>query len=175
MKRKNILITGASSGLGKGMARKFTKQGCNLALCTRRTDKLKILQTELKQQHPNVKFLFAHWMSTIRMVFLKYSVLSDETSNGSLDRIIVNGIGRGGSLGKGLAKPNRETAMTNFERHYPMEAALEIFREQTMGIWCRFFHVRFRGYPGAMNVYRNQSGFKEPVEERGLKCTNRLQ
>ena len=31
--RKNILITGASSGLGHGMAVEFAKQGCNLALC----------------------------------------------------------------------------------------------------------------------------------------------
>ena len=36
--RKNILITGASSGLGAGMAREFAKRGRNLALCARRTD-----------------------------------------------------------------------------------------------------------------------------------------
>jgi len=35
-----ILITGASSGLGEGMAREFAARGNNLALCARRTENL---------------------------------------------------------------------------------------------------------------------------------------
>ena len=41
--RENILITGASSGLGKGMAIEFAKQGRNLALCARRYENLETL------------------------------------------------------------------------------------------------------------------------------------
>lgn len=44
MLRKNILITGASSGLGKGMAIEFAKQGANLALCARRIERLEELK-----------------------------------------------------------------------------------------------------------------------------------
>ena len=47
--RSNILITGASSGLGAGMARLFAARGRNLALCARRTDKLDALKAELEQ------------------------------------------------------------------------------------------------------------------------------
>ena len=53
--RKNILITGASSGLGWGMAKEFAAQGANLALCARRTDKLEELKSELETNHPNIK------------------------------------------------------------------------------------------------------------------------
>ena len=52
--RKNILITGASSGLGKGMAKEFAKQGCNLALCARRFELLEQLKSELEQINPNI-------------------------------------------------------------------------------------------------------------------------
>ena len=47
MSRENILITGASSGLGKGMAIEFAKLGRNLALCARRVERLTDLQAEL--------------------------------------------------------------------------------------------------------------------------------
>ena len=55
--RQNILITGASSGLGKGMAAEFAKQGSNLALCARRLDRLEELRSELLAVNPNIKVL----------------------------------------------------------------------------------------------------------------------
>jgi short-subunit dehydrogenase len=45
--RRNILITGASSGIGRGMAREFARMGRNLALCARRVDRLAELRDEL--------------------------------------------------------------------------------------------------------------------------------
>ncbi len=48
---KIILITGASSGIGKGCARKFAAQGDRLILNARRTDKLTALAQELKENY----------------------------------------------------------------------------------------------------------------------------
>ncbi len=47
---KTILITGASSGLGAGMAREFAKKGYNLAICARRQERLDALKQELESQ-----------------------------------------------------------------------------------------------------------------------------
>ena len=43
------VITGASSGLGKQMARGFAKQGANLAILARRVERLEKLKNELEQ------------------------------------------------------------------------------------------------------------------------------
>ena len=44
--RQRILITGASSGLGAGMARTFAAKGRDLALCARRLDRLEDLKAD---------------------------------------------------------------------------------------------------------------------------------
>lgn len=48
---KTILITGASSGIGAGCARKFASQGARLILNARSTGKLESLAQELKEKY----------------------------------------------------------------------------------------------------------------------------
>ena len=48
---KTILITGASSGIGAGMAREFAQKGYNLAICARRLDRLESLKQELESKY----------------------------------------------------------------------------------------------------------------------------
>ena len=50
MKRKTIFITGATSGIGEGCARKFAAMGSNLILNGRNTEKLESLKKELTAQ-----------------------------------------------------------------------------------------------------------------------------
>lgn len=49
VKNKNVLITGASGGLGKYIANLFAQQGANVIICARRSDKLQNLKTNLEQ------------------------------------------------------------------------------------------------------------------------------
>ena len=48
---KIVLITGASSGIGEGCARKFAANGAKLILNSRSTEKLQILAQELKEKY----------------------------------------------------------------------------------------------------------------------------
>lgn len=132
--RSNILITGASSGLGEGMARRFAARGRNLALCARRTDRLESLKAELEDRHRDIRIsIRALDVNDYDRVF---DVFRDfRTDLGQLDRIIVNaGIGKGQPLGTGHFHANRQTAETNFVAALAQcEAAMEIFRAQQRG------------------------------------------
>ena len=76
---KTILITGASSGIGAGMAREFAKKGYNLAICARRLDRLETLKQELESQY-NIKVIAKTLDVTDYDQVLKFSALLKQTS-----------------------------------------------------------------------------------------------
>ena len=153
--RKNILITGASSGLGAGMAREFAARGRNLALCARRTERLDALKAELLAAHPGVRIsVKALDVADHDQVFGVFRAFREEF--GTLDRIVVNaGIGKGAPLGTGYFRANRETAETNFVAALAQcEAAMEIFRAQDAGHLVMISSVAaMRGMPKAVTTY----------------------
>jgi len=51
----NILITGATRGIGKAIALKMASKGYNLSLCARNMADLQELKMEIKQQFPSLK------------------------------------------------------------------------------------------------------------------------
>lgn len=153
--RKNILITGASSGLGKGMAIEFAKQGRNLALCARRLDRLEELKKELLVINPNISVLISPLdVNNHDDVFAVFNAFKQEM--GQLDRIIVNaGMGKGASIGTGFFHANKQTAETNFIAALAqLEAAMTIFRAQNSGHLVTISSISaVRGFRRAMTVY----------------------
>lgn len=152
---RTILITGASSGLGEGMAREFAARGDNLALCARRTEQLETLREELAENYPQVTVsILALDVNNHDQVFEVFRAFQQEF--GRLDRIVVNaGIGKGQPLGTGRFDANLQTAQTNFVAALAqMEAAMEIFREQNQGHLVTVSSVTaVRGMPGNVNTY----------------------
>lgn len=132
--RKNILITGASSGLGRGMAIEFAKLGRNLALCARRIENLEALRIELLAINPDIQvFIRTLDVDNHPQVFDVFDGFKSDL--GQIDRVIVNaGIGSGGPIGKGYFDENKQTANTNFVSALAQcEAAMAIFRQQNAG------------------------------------------
>lgn len=153
--RKNILITGASSGLGRGMARQLAARGRNLALCARRADKLDEVREELTRAYPGIQV-------TVRQLDVRdyeataAAFRSVRREFGSLDRIVVNaGLGSGASVGTGRFEVNRATAETNFLAGLAQcEAAMEIFRDQGSGHLVVVSSVSAaRGMPRHLTAY----------------------
>ncbi len=152
---KTVLITGASSGLGEGMARLFAKLGYNLAICARRTERLEQLKAELIDRYPEIRIehrvLDVTNYDTIFEVFEAFAA-----DFGHIDRVVVNaGIGESRRIGKGRFETNRRTAEINFISALAQcEAAMKIFREQNDGHLVVISSMSaMRGLPGHMTTY----------------------
>ncbi|MAG75235.1 MAG: short chain dehydrogenase [Colwelliaceae bacterium] len=162
--RKNILITGASSGLGKGMAIEFAKAGRNLALCARRVERLEEVKNELLAINPNIQVEIRSLdVNNHEQVF---EVFEDfRQTLGTLDRVIVNaGMGKGASIGTGFFAANKQTAETNFIAALAQcEAAMTIFRAQNAGHLVTISSISaVRGFRRALTVYA--------ATKAGLSC-----
>jgi short-subunit dehydrogenase len=153
--RKNVLITGASSGLGAGMARIFAAKGHNLALTARRVDRLEALKAEIEAAHPDVRVVVhALDVNDHDQVFAVFKQSIRDL--GGLDRVIVNaGIGKGGRIGTGKFHANKQTAETNFLAALAQcEAAMEHFYERNAGHLVMISSVSaMRGLPGSITAY----------------------
>ncbi|QQX81244.1 SDR family oxidoreductase [Shewanella sp. KX20019] len=153
--RKTILITGASSGLGRGMAFEFAKMGRDLALCARRMDRLETLKQELEQLSPSIRVSIKSLdVTEHQQVFDVFDEFKAEF--GAIDRIIINvGMGKGASIGTGNFEANKQTAETNLIGLLAQsEAAMLIFRKQNSGHLVTISSVSaVRGFRRAMTVY----------------------
>jgi len=155
MTRQKILITGASSGLGEGMARAFAAKGRDLALCARRIDRLEELKTDLTARHPGITVAVAELdVNDHERVPVVFGELS--AALGGIDRVIVNaGIGKGAPLGSGKLWANKATIETNLVAALvQIEAALELFKTSGAGHLVLVASVvGNRGVPGIKAAY----------------------
>lgn len=94
---KIVLITGASSGIGKATATAFAHEGCRLLLCSRRLDKLQGFQRELTTAGAKSVHVFALDVQDRKAVEAALSALPSEWSE--ID-VLVNNAG----LSRGLSK-----------------------------------------------------------------------
>ncbi|MGP5209846.1 SDR family oxidoreductase [Psychrobacter alimentarius] len=152
---KTVLITGASSGLGEGMAKLFAKLGYNLAICARRVDRLERLQSELTAAYPNIRVEYQTLdVSDYDAIFDVFNGFAEKF--GSIDRVVVNaGIGDSRRIGKGRFDTNRRTVEINFISALAQcEAAMSIFRAQNSGHLVVISSMSaMRGMPKHLTAY----------------------
>jgi hypothetical protein len=154
-KGKTVLVTGASSGLGEGMAKLFARLGYNLAICARRTDRLEHLKSELVAQYPDIRVEYrALDVSDYDTIFQVFTAFKEDFGN--IDRVVVNaGIGDSRRIGQGHFEINRRTADINFVAALAQcEAAMSIFRAQNSGHLVVISSMSaMRGLPRHMTTY----------------------
>ena len=154
-KGKTVLVTGASSGLGEGMAKIFAELGYNLAICARRTDRLEQLKSELTTQYPNIRVEYRVLdVSDYDTIFEVFDAFAADF--GHIDRVVVNaGVGDSRRIGKGRFDTNRHTVEINFISALAQcEAAMNIFRAQNSGHLVVISSMSaMRGLPKHLTAY----------------------
>ena len=152
---KTVLITGASSGIGEGMARLFAKLGYNLAICARRSERLEQLKADLINSYPSIKVEYRVLdVADYESIFDVFQDFNTEFAH--IDRIVVNaGVGESRRIGKDGFDINRRTAEINFVSALAQcEAAMQIFREQNSGHLVVISSMSaMRGLPGYITTY----------------------
>ena len=153
--RQRIFITGASAGLGAGMAREFAARGRDLVLVARRRERLEDLRAELLAAHPGIRVVVGELdVDDHEAVAAVVPRLAGEL--GGIDRFIANaGLGKGTPVGSGNPRPNRQVLVTNvLGTHACCEAAVEVFRAQGSGHLVVISSVAgVRGMGGTRTAY----------------------
>jgi short-subunit dehydrogenase len=106
-----VFITGASSGIGAALAREFARNGADLALAARRTDRLEVLATELRGPGRRVLALPC---DVTRDRDVKRAVAATVSELGRIDVVVANaGFGVVGSLERLTLEDYRRQFETN--------------------------------------------------------------
>ena len=143
-----VLITGASSGIGRALALEFSQRGYALGLCARRLDLLKNLQNEISKNHAvEIAELDVSKFEAVREVLFK---LSDKL--GGVKIIIANaGVGERSLPGEGTFNLDRKVIEINLlGAMATIDAGAEILKKQGGGQIVGISSVA--GFRGLSNV-----------------------
>lgn len=131
--RRTILITGASSGIGEGLALEFARRGYGIAIAARRADRLEALAPKLLAAGAAQVVVVA--LDVADTDAIEPAVLRAAADLGRLDVIVANaGVGPLTPTGRGKLPLMRETLNINLVGAIAtIEAALPVFRAQGCG------------------------------------------
>ncbi len=165
---KSVLITGATRGLGRGLATQFARRGYKLALTGRSESDLEELRSELPASAPQVclKCLDVTDYDAVGPVL---RACAEEL--GGLDIVVVNaGVALGARAGKGQFEQIRANIDVNLLGGIATaEAALELFREQGGGHLVGISSIAgLRGMVGQGGYCASKAGISRYLES--VRC-----
>ena len=86
----NVVITGASKGIGKAIALRFLQEGHNIAICSRSIESLNAFHKEAKKIQPNAQIITSVCDISISSDIEKFAT-ECISSFGSIDVLVNNG------------------------------------------------------------------------------------
>jgi len=157
----SILITGASSGIGKALAFELAQKGYSLALASREVDVLNQVQKDIMAAHnPPAVVIRPLDVTDYDNVFKAVNEMADEL--GGLDIVFANaGIGLGERVGRGDFEKARRTIEVNLIGAIAtVDAAAAYFIDKGKGHIVGTSSVAaFRGMPKSSAYSASKAGF----------------
>jgi short-subunit dehydrogenase len=157
----SILITGASSGIGKALAFELAKKGYSLALASREADVLQQVRNDIiAAHHPPVVAIRPLDVTEYDDVFKAVDELAEAV--GGLDIVFANaGIGLGERVGRGDFEKARRTIEVNLiGAMATVDAAAAYFLKKGSGHIVGTSSVAaFRGMPKSSAYCASKAGF----------------
>jgi len=158
---KKILITGASSGIGKALAYELAGRGYALALAARRLGALEDIRDDIQAKHPSAT-VAVHPLDVVAYNTVPGMISACVESLGGLDILFANaGIGLGEKVGKGRFTEARRTIETNLlGAMATVDATVQYFLEKGQGHIVGTSSVAaFRGMPRSASYCASKAGF----------------
>ncbi|WP_448698053.1 SDR family oxidoreductase [Mucilaginibacter sp. AW1-3] len=87
----NLIITGATKGMGRAIAKAFAIQGLNMALCSRNYSELLLFQEELKQLNPDIRVIIRATDVGVKEEVLAFAGYAEQELG--FISVIVNNVG----------------------------------------------------------------------------------
>jgi len=163
---KSILITGASSGIGKAVSLEMARRGYSLALTARRLELLEALRAEIIQSHPSVS------VEVRALDVTDYDAVSETLRDladaiGGLDIVFANaGVGLKETIGGGEFENSRRNVEVNLiGAMATVDAAVNYFLERGSGhIVGNCSVAAFRGMARNGSYGASKAGFANYLE-----------
>ncbi len=163
---KSILITGASSGIGKAVAYEMARKGYSLALASQRMDLLNDIKEDIQRQfHPKAVAVRGLDVTHYEDVFSAVKEMADEI--GGLDIVFANaGVALGERVGKGDFEKARRTIEVNLIGAIAtVDAAVAYFLKKGSGHIVGTSSVAaFRGLPRSSAYSASKAGLAVYLE-----------
>ena len=157
----SILITGASSGIGKALAFELAQKGYSLALASREADQLSQVRDEIIAAHnPPAVAIRPLDVTAYDDVYKAVNELAEEL--GGMDIVFANaGIGLGEKVGRGDFEKARKTIEVNLIGAIAtVDAAAAYFLDKGKGHIVGTSSVAaFRGMPNSSAYCASKAGF----------------
>lgn len=172
---KNIIITGASSGIGKALAFEYAKRGYNLGLCARRESELQALTDAIKQQYPQQTCLWEKLdVTQLENVLPVFESLTARL--GGLDIVIANaGVVGVRRTGNGDFATDKKIFDVNlYGAIATVDAATALFRKQKHGhiVGISSFSA-FRGIPGSAAYSSSKAALSNYLQAVGTELSGK--
>ncbi|MEZ5502455.1 MAG: SDR family NAD(P)-dependent oxidoreductase [Halioglobus sp.] len=166
---RSVLITGATRGLGAGLARQFAARGYRLALTGRKRQELEQLAAELADKAPDIVL---ETLDVCEFDSVAAVVQRCAERLGGLDIVVINaGVGFPTPVGEGHFSLVRQTIDVNLTGAIATaEAAVELFRRQGHGQIVGITSVaRERGMRGQSAYCASKAGFNRYLQSLRLE------